>query len=174
MVAVHLMNIPVWFFTWTTWGTWLPGDSRGWNHRREGNQNSRMALADWHRSRLSHAPCEFNSLHRAAIADALTEHAQFRGWTIYLLTVRSNHVHLLVAANCEAQIVRDSLKARSTRILRIAFPQFINRPVWTRGGDLEPVSDEVAFEGIRRYILQHDGPEDVFVNVPWTRGLFAH
>jgi REP element-mobilizing transposase RayT len=174
MVAIHSMNIPVWFLTWTAWGTWLPGDSRGWKHRKQGNRTARVALANWHHARLSHSPCQFNPQHRTVIANALIEHAQFRCWNVYLLTVRSNHVHILLAANCDAQIVRDSLKARATRMLRIAFPQFTDRPVWTRGGDVETVDDEVAFQGIRRYILQHDGPEDVFVDVPWARGLFAH
>ena len=30
-------NEPLAFFlTWTTYGTWLPGDERGWNRKREG------------------------------------------------------------------------------------------------------------------------------------------
>ena len=170
MVAVHSMNIPVWFLTWTTWGTWLPGDSRGWNRDKRGIQKAQPALANWHHSRLNHPPCELNPHHRAATARVLSEHAEFRRWKVYILTVRSNHVHLLLAANCDPETARDSLKARSTRMLRSVFPQFNDRPVWTRGGNVRPVDDEVAFHGIRQYITQHDAPEDLFVDVPWTRG----
>ena len=35
------------FITWTTYGTWLPGDARGWRKRIGGEQQPRPLLEAW-------------------------------------------------------------------------------------------------------------------------------
>ncbi len=40
------------FITWTTYGTWLPGDARGWRKRRGGYQISRPQLEEWCRKQM--------------------------------------------------------------------------------------------------------------------------
>lgn len=42
------------FITWTVYGTFLPGDGRGWRHRSSGDQLARPLLETWHRDRLNH------------------------------------------------------------------------------------------------------------------------
>ena len=38
-MAVETSDYPLaWFITWTTYGTWLPGDDRGWTERGKGSQ----------------------------------------------------------------------------------------------------------------------------------------
>ncbi|NOY30008.1 MAG: hypothetical protein GXP28_07455, partial [Planctomycetes bacterium] len=39
--------------TWTTYGTWLPGDSRGWRRQTTGHQLPQPLLEQWCRAQMS-------------------------------------------------------------------------------------------------------------------------
>ena len=40
------------FITWTTYGTWLPGDARGWRKRQAGYRISQPLLEGWCRESM--------------------------------------------------------------------------------------------------------------------------
>ena len=49
------MNTPLALFvTWTVYGTFLPGDARGWRHRTEGGKLPQPRLEQWSQSQLKH------------------------------------------------------------------------------------------------------------------------
>src|SRR5256885_1590364 len=74
------MSDPIgYFLTWTTYGTWLPGDDRGWVKEGQGLQ-----LPDWKieheaRRKLHESPCVLNDEDRRLPSLALRASVYFSG-----------------------------------------------------------------------------------------------
>ena len=49
---------------------------------------------------------------------------------------------------------RDQLKANCTRVLRERWPQFVDRPVWTTGGDWQCINSEDELEQVIVYVSE--------------------
>jgi REP element-mobilizing transposase RayT len=142
------------FITWTSYGTWLPGDGRGWRSRRGGHQLPQPLLEQWCRQQLKREVVLVEPHDRATIEAACREHCDFRGWQLFAVSARTNHVHVVLAANENPQKVRDQLKANCTRRLRSqATPLDVER-TWTRGGDCELLSDDADVEAAVLYVTE--------------------
>jgi len=149
------MNDPItYFITWTTYGTWLPGDARKWRKTKKGDQPPQPLLEEWCRDRMTESPLLLNETQRDKVEAVCREHAQIRGWVLHAVSARSNHVHLAVTADKAPKIVRDQFKANATRVLRQAPDAITNEKVWTRGGDCEIVDGEDELERVMQYILE--------------------
>ncbi len=147
------MDNPItYFITWTTYGTWLPGDHRGWRKRNQGYQPPQPLLEDWVRGRLTEKPVLLNTIQRKKVEDVCCDHANMRGWVIHAVSARSNHVHIAVTADVGPQKVRDQFKANATRILRQNPDPITNERVWTKGGDCEIIDGEDELERVILYI----------------------
>jgi REP element-mobilizing transposase RayT len=141
------------FITWTVYGTFLPGDSRGWRHRSSGVELGRPLLESWHRDRLNHDVVLLVAKMRAVVEAAIREVCTIRVWTLWAVSVRSNHVHVVVTApRYKPILVRDQLKAKATRELRQSFDIWQNRPVWTEKGDIEFLDNESEIEQCVVYV----------------------
>ena len=149
------MNDPItYFITWTTYGTWLPGDARGWRKTKKGDQPPQPLLEAWCRDHMTENPVLLNETQRAKVEAVCREHAQIRGWVLHAVSARSNHVHLAVTADKKPKTVRDQFKANATRVLRQAPDAITSEKVWTRGGDCEIVDGEDELERVVQYILE--------------------
>ena len=143
------------FLTWTVYGTHLQGNDLGWRKRRRGNQEPRPGLAKWHQERLTHAVVLLSAEQRAAVENECQRHCHHRGWRLWAVSARSNHVHVLVTApGFSGKVVRDQLKSNCTRGLRAHWPLFRDRPVWTVGGDWKCINDEEELDDDCRYVLE--------------------
>ncbi len=149
-------NEPIAFFiTWTVYGTFLQGDERGWRRRMNGYQASQPRLATWRRERLKHTIKLLSHAQQSAIDAEIERLAAFRGWYVWTTSARTNHVHTVISANGYAgNVVRDQLKANCTRVLRERWPVFIDRPVWTIGGDWECINSERDLEQLVAYVSE--------------------
>lgn len=143
------------FITWTVYGTFLQGDSRGWRKRRKGEQPAQPRLDHWRLERLKY-PIQLLSHHqRLAVDTEIDRLAEFRGWQLWARSARSNHVHVLLsAAGFSGKKVRDQLKANCTRVLREQWQQFVDRPVWSTGGDFQCINGEDDLHVVRDYIAE--------------------
>ncbi|MEX1027188.1 MAG: hypothetical protein WD049_04175 [Candidatus Paceibacterota bacterium] len=57
------MNPPLtYFITWTTYGSWLPEDRRGWRKWKAGDQQPRPLLEAWCRDRMNEEAVVLNQL----------------------------------------------------------------------------------------------------------------
>ena len=148
------------FITWTTYGTWLPGDARGWRQSHKGNQPPQPRLEAWCRNRLSEKPVILTELQRLKVEDVCRQHAQIRNWMLHAVSARSNHVHLAVTADKAPELVRDQFKANATRVLRQAPEAITNDKVWTRGGDCEVIEGEDNLARVVEYILEAQDRKD--------------
>ena len=141
------------FVTWTIYGSHLQGDVSGWRRRRKGEQPPQPQLAEWHRARLKHCVLLLSSEQRAVVTHECERHCDFRGWHLWAVTARSNHVHAVVtAAGYSGATIRDQLKANGTRGLRERWAEFRDRPVWSVGGDWLCVNGEDELEAVCLYV----------------------
>jgi len=147
-------HVPLaYFITWTVYGTFLQGDERGWRKRGEGEQSAQPKLAEWRRERLKHPIELLNEPQRQAVESEIERLADYRGWRLWAKNARSNHVHAVITASSVAgNTVRDQLKANCTRVLRTQWVQFVDRPVWTNGGDWQCINMEEELEQVVLYV----------------------
>lgn len=78
------------FLTWTTYGTWLPGDQRGWVKEGEGFQ-----VPDWKaeheaRRKLAEEPFHLTAAQREVVEATIVRHCEIRGWHLFAKACRTN------------------------------------------------------------------------------------
>jgi hypothetical protein len=137
------------FLTWTTYGTWLPGDERGWVERPGQFQPPNPALEAAARSLLKEPPCVLAPQQRRLVEETIAKHCAIRGWHLHVVNCRTNHVHVVVTANAPPKVVRDQFKAWCTRRLKEqqrAANADPSQPVrlhwWTEGGSERWLNDQ--------------------------------
>ena len=142
------------FITWTTYGSWLPGDARGWRKTGKGQQLPQPLLEEWCRSRMTENPVLLNVAQRLRVEAVCRKHATIRGWVLHAVSARSNHVHVVVSADKKPELVRDQFKANASRVLREEPEPITNETVWTRGGDCEIVDGQENLERVVQYVTE--------------------
>ncbi|WDQ15716.1 transposase [Rhodopirellula sp. P2] len=142
------------FITWTTYGTWLPGDNRGWRKWKAGEQQPQPLLEDWCRDRMKEKPLTLNESQRTEVKTMIRKHASIRGWALHAVSVRSNHAHVAVTACAPPKRVRDQFKANGTTALRRMKTPVTHEKVWTKGGDIEFIDTDDDLEQVVLYITE--------------------
>ena len=151
------------FLTWTTYGTWLPGDDRGWvdkHHNpsqpviRPPDRATEMAA----RSRMAEESARLDGPATAAVSESLRETCRYRGWRLHALSVQSSHVHVVVSAGeARPERVLQALKAYASRALA-RLPSLSRRQHWwTEGGSKRFLNDQRSFEAAVAYVERQDG-----------------
>jgi REP element-mobilizing transposase RayT len=116
--------------TWTTYGTWLQGDKRGYV------KNGTILEADAELEKrneesLKHDKVKIPKHLRKTVENAILEEAAEIGQKVYAIAVCSNHVHIVadnIGKRCGYSIGR--FKKAATKILRKC--GFKNK-IWTKG-----------------------------------------
>jgi REP element-mobilizing transposase RayT len=142
--------------TWTTYGTWLPGDERGWVDRGApgGVQAPDPAKRDAARRKLDGPPVALLPEQRALVEATVRAHCDFRRWTLHAVNARSNHVHVVVTApETEPEKIMDQFKAWCSRRLNERAGKARER-WWTRHGSTKWINDEDYFHAAVRYVLE--------------------
>jgi REP element-mobilizing transposase RayT len=140
-----MSNEPIgWFLTWTTYGTWLPGDDRGWVLRGRGERPADPVLVRTSAARMTESACRLSPEQRAAVESQIAETRHVRGWTLHAVNCCTNHVHVVLSAPRETAppSIRETLKAWTTRRLRGM--DSARRQWWTERGSLRPLYDHEA------------------------------
>ena len=147
--------------TWTTYGTWLPGDKRGSHDRKRSKPLTPDPVREDHARKLMAFPAlTLDAVMRRVVREAIEEHCRFRGWLLRALNVRTNHVHAVVDIRDRAQKVIGSFKSRTTRLLREASLVAEGRPVWTaEGGDVRALKHPEAVVNACDYVRNQQGAE---------------
>jgi REP element-mobilizing transposase RayT len=146
------------FLTWTTYGSWLPGDERGWVDRRGAVRGGNPLLRSVASHRLTSACVSLTSHQRGLVVRCVTAHARFRGWTLHAVQCRTQHVHVVIGASGRStREVIAELKAQATRMLDAAEGERLFRRLrrwWTRGGSGRQVFDERSLENVVMYVRE--------------------
>jgi hypothetical protein len=64
------------FLTWTTYGTWLPGDERGWVDRGRGQKRPDEVLKQRADRLLSESPCNLALSERELVEQTIRDHCE--------------------------------------------------------------------------------------------------
>ncbi len=90
-----------------------------------------------------------------SVETAIQQHCQHRGWKLFAVGVRTNHVHVVVgAADTKGQTIRDQLKANCTRELRQQSGPLQAERTWTKGGDCELLAGDDDIVAAVEYVLE--------------------
>ena len=110
------------FVTWTCYGTWLPGDARGWMDWHQGWKRPNSDLEAYCKSIMTEDAVLLSSEQRQTVEKTVRTHCEIRQWHLWALNCRTTHAHVVVTANLYAgEDVRDQLKAWCTRKLKEDF-----------------------------------------------------
>jgi len=152
------LDVLAYFLTWTCYGTYLPGDSRGWTRWHRGDQLPRPRLEDWTRQQLQESAVFLNDEQRQLVEDVVRQHCECRNWSLHAVNCRSNHCHVVVTApDHPGEQVREQLKAWATRRLKKhektgqSAPHAIREKWWTSKGSVRSLFDDTSLEAAIKY-----------------------
>ena len=141
--------------TWATYGTWLPGDRRGWVLYRRGWQLPDPVRVLEAAARMVEDACRLDAEQRRAVESQIAETCRVRMWRLYAVNCRSNHVHVVVWADVHPKIVQRQIKAWCSRKLKV-----LEKARWSSVGRVGSVRDHWwAERGSQRYINDMDSLE---------------
>jgi REP element-mobilizing transposase RayT len=159
------------FITWTTYGTWLPGDARGYvsntlspkgGFEPKQNQIGTPYKVDeaYTRERardLQKWQAVWLTVPQAQIvANSLVSVATKRDWMILRASVMSNHVHVvLTRCPIDGPGVRRILKGNTQADLSAAIGE--RRRWWTAGGSDRRRSGVRSIDATTRYVADQPG-----------------
>jgi len=138
--------------TWTTYGTWLQGDKRGYvkdGNIIEGNEGLHKANA----ARLKNPPTKLNGEHRNIVHQAIVRKGEEIGQKTYAIAVCSNHVHI-VADHTSDSIEQVVSYYKNAARLALRGSGLVGR-IWTKGFDKRFCFDGEELESKIRYVENH-------------------
>ena len=134
------------FITWTSYGTWLHGDERGWHEWGKGERSGpNHELQKTAKSKMIEDEFIMSASDRSIVEDTIRKHCEIRQWTLHKANARTNHVHVVVTSpNYAPETVRDQLKSWCTRNLKPHHPG--REHFWTEGASLRYINHEEDLE----------------------------
>ena len=147
------MDYPLgYFLTWTTYGTWLPGDDRGWVDGKT-HEIHFVPAPDRELSAqtvMSEQPITLVPAQRELVDRTIRDHCRIRAWELHAVNVRTNHVHVVLTADRSPDVVMEQFKAWGTRRLKAGDPR--RRKWWTENGSKRYLWTEEALEAAIAYV----------------------
>jgi REP element-mobilizing transposase RayT len=163
-----------WLLTWTTYGTWLPGDARGFVGRVHDARHPSEAT----RVRFEHDAvgtaydADLSGLERASrsrmkgdaiwlrieqaqpLIEQFRQTAHHRRWELRAVAVLANHVHLVVGVPGDpdpADLLRD-FKSYGSRVLSASGGKPASGTWWTQSGSRRKLPDDRAVRAAVEYV----------------------
>ena len=138
--------------TWTTYGTWLQGDERGYVKNGE-TLEANISLANTNRQNLSKDPVTLKPSQCKAVEDAIYAKSDEIGQKIFTLSACSNHVHIVAGYTTLdlGLVVRYYKMAAQTALRSIG----LTGRLWTKGFDKRYCFDEEILQKRIDYVNSH-------------------
>ncbi|HVC93801.1 MAG TPA: hypothetical protein VND64_08925 [Pirellulales bacterium] len=155
------------FMTWSTYGTWLPGDERGWVEYRHGWQLPDLARKLEAAAKMTEDACILDDEQRGLVERTISEHCDKRRWELFAVNCRTNHLHIVVGAHREPDEMRSQFKAWCTRRLKeldaqraeTASTGTVREKWWAERGSRRYVNDKASLAAAIAYVTEgQDGP----------------
>lgn len=171
-----------WHFTSTTYGTWLPGDERGFvstvnnyrpediekkqdqtrlRHNQPGTNYDRQmqGLKLSAKQSLKCDPIYLNAEQAHAVLVQFQETCTYRHWTLLAASIMSNHFHAVVIApnEVDSEDILGDLKSYASRRLNKKWGKPASDTWWTESGSQRPKNNEPAIRNAVRYAWNQDG-----------------
>lgn len=164
-----------WLLTSSFYGTWLPGDRRGFvgrvrdvrpddpptttriKHDIPGTPyDEDMPGLERASAELMKGPPIFIEMaHAQLLLPQLRETAAVRQWSLLAVAIMVNHVHLVVQApsDVKPEKILGDFKAYGSRPLTARFGKPLSETWWTYGGSKRLLPDERAIAAAIHYVL---------------------
>jgi REP element-mobilizing transposase RayT len=164
-----------WLLTSSFYGTWLPGDRRGFvgrvrdarpedpptTNRIEHNipgtpcDQDMPGLERASAERLKGPPIYVGAEHAEILIRQFSETTAFRKWKILAAAVMANHIHLVVETPDDADPTKvlGDFKAYGARALTARFGKPQSGTWWTYGGSKRSLPDDQAVAAAVTYVL---------------------
>jgi REP element-mobilizing transposase RayT len=156
------MTVLAYHITWTTYGTWLSGDARGWVQWGEwGIRPADPEREQVARERVVEAAVELGPEQRALVEQTIRDHCRIRQWLLHAVNARTNHIHAVVTADRDPDEVMKQFKAWCARKLSDAaglagtVAKKAGRRRWfTEGGNKKAIETEEYLANAVKYVLE--------------------
>ena len=150
------------FLTWTTYGSWLPGDERNWVDKKGKLRPPDLKCQNAAKERMTEHALAFKIEQRLIVEDTISEHCRIRNWQLHAVAVRNQHVHVVVSAFGQIpENVMGQFKAWCTRKLkdheRTSGAKVIRKNWWTQRGSKRWLNGTKSIQAAVRYVLEEQG-----------------
>ncbi|MFN0019337.1 MAG: hypothetical protein ACKVP0_13820 [Pirellulaceae bacterium] len=169
-----------WLLTWTTYGTWLPGDARGFvsNIRISPGPEVRLntpgtpaapsmpELREHVEKSLPAPPVLLNRQHADVLLAQFQETANFRGWLLIGAAIMTSHAHVAVGVPGDPDpeaILRD-FKAYGSRALNRSWGKPKSDTWWTESGSKRRLKTDDSVLRATRYVRDQESPLLVWIH----------
>ncbi len=158
----------IYLITFACYGCHLHGEESGSVDRHHSLPGSRLIDADRkrvlaERQRLEQPPSAMDSSRRETVLTALRERCSDRQWSLLAAHVRTNHVHIVVAADARPERVMNDLKSYASRCLNRLGLDEPDRKRWARHGSTRWLWKPQNVSAALRYVVDEQGhPMSVF------------
>ena len=158
----------IYFIYFCCRGCHLHGDESGSVDRAHNLPGSRLIEADPNRvsaerQRMDQLPYSMDKSRREAVLSALLERCAQREWTLMAAHVRTNHVHIVVAAEARPERLMNDFKSYASRCLNRAGLDQPARNRWARHGSTRWLWKRDDVLAAIRYVVYEQGdPMAVF------------
>jgi REP element-mobilizing transposase RayT len=169
-----------WLLTSTTYGTWLPGDPRGFvsnvadgpgpyvRHNIPGTPYDKdmRGLVRVARENLKCPPIYFKLGHAEVIFERFTETARIRRWLLCAVGIMCNHVHIVVGVPGDPDpddLLRD-FKSYASGGLNKRWKKPASDTWWTTSGSKRKLPDDNAVIAGVEYVKNQPNPLLIWIN----------
>ena len=142
--------------TFTTYGTWLQGDKRGYVNNGEICDEDRF-LQEANRRNKKYETFRFSKEQKEIVKEAIILEAKRLNQRIYAIAVCSNHVHIAIGYNT-MDVDEMARRYKMAGYFAIKEKGFKGK-VWTRGYDKRLCFDEKALQSRIEYVKRHEGSQ---------------
>jgi len=139
--------------TWTTYGTWLQGDERGYVKNGQTHPGNKVLLQRNKKSQ-SKDMVKLSRNQQKVVRKAIIEEAELQDQRIYALSVQSNHVHIVVKYTRQPISKIVAYYKKSARLALKTTGH--NDKLWTKGYDKRFCFDMAALEQRIKYVQDHN------------------
>jgi REP element-mobilizing transposase RayT len=150
------------FITFACYGCRVHGDDRGSVDRLHNKFATPILETDVERqktefSNMEQYPYSMDDPRRTVVLHAIQEVCSHRDWYLHAVHVRSNHVHVIVAAEPAPELVMNSFKSWASRRLNEAGFDSPARKRWARHGSTRWLWEPENIAAAMAYVVGEQG-----------------
>jgi REP element-mobilizing transposase RayT len=157
-------DIPLaYLITFRCYGTWLHGDERGSIDRFHNQYESPYISpnVNWQKynaQKLKGNGVILNARQRELVECAVREVCDYRNWLLHAVSVRTNHVHMVVSiGSAKPENALNSFKAYTTRKMRQNDCWHSQHSPWADKGSKKHLWNESSVERAIEYVINGQG-----------------
>ena len=165
-------TMPAWFLTWTTYGTWLPGDDRGFVSRvpqadgthhihNEPDSPYDVSLGDVREAahrRMKGPPVRLTAAQARVVDAAILEASANHSISVIAYSIMEDHVHLLCQAELDGSKLQQLFKGITARRLGQTQNETASPRWWTEGGSKRHIKKGDSPDAVVDYICSQERP----------------